>query len=48
MAKEILTLRIRPELRKALIKEANKDKRTLSWYAENLLEEIAKRKKLEA
>lgn len=46
MAKETASFKIRPELKKALEKEAIKDKRTLSWYIEGVIEEFAKRKKI--
>lgn len=46
MAKETASFKLRPELRKALKKEADKERRTLSWYLESLIEEIAKRKKI--
>lgn len=48
MAKETASFKIRPELRKALKREADKEKRTLSWYIESLIEEIAKKKKIAA
>lgn len=46
MAKETASFKIRGELRAALKKEADKEKRTLSWYLESLIEEIAKRKRI--
>lgn len=46
MAKDTASFKIRPELRKALKKEADKDKRTLSWYLETIVEEFAKKRKL--
>ena len=47
MAKETASFKIRPELRKALKREADKESRTLSWYLESLVEEIAKRKRIQ-
>lgn len=46
MAKEITSFRLRPELRLALKARADKEKRTLSWYIETLIEEIAKQKRI--
>lgn len=46
MAKETASFKIRTELLKALKSEAEKDKRTLSWFLESWIEETAKRKKI--
>ncbi len=48
MQKETTSFKIRPELKKALKKEADREKRTLSWFIESLVEEIAKKKKIAA
>lgn len=45
--KDTASFKLRPELRKALKREAEKDKRTLSWYLESIIENFAKRNKLE-
>ncbi len=48
MAKETASFKIRKELRDAFQREAEKEKRTLSWYLESIAEEFAKRKKIKA
>jgi hypothetical protein len=46
MAKETASFKIRKELRNALIKEAEKQDRTLSWLLEKFVETQAKREKI--
>lgn len=46
MAKDTASFKIRPELRKALKKEADKEQRTFSWYLESIIEDYAKKKKI--
>jgi predicted GIY-YIG superfamily endonuclease len=45
-AKETASFKIRKELRNALIKEAEKQDRTLSWLLEKFVETQAKREKI--
>jgi predicted DNA-binding protein len=46
MAKETASFKLRPETKNALIKEAEKERRTLSFFIENIIEQYAKKKKL--
>lgn len=46
MAKETASFKIRKELREAFQREADKEKRTLSWYLETMAEEFAKKRRI--
>lgn len=46
--KDTVSVRLKRDLKQALKREADKEKRTFSWYLESLVEEIAKKKKIAA